>query len=56
MNILQNCVDAVMGQDAFQVADLDIHVQVVLVVFMICFAYMALRSVCRFFLNLGNKF
>lgn len=56
MNLLQDIVNAVMGESAFDVATLDPNVQMVCVVFLIVFAYMALRSVARFFLNLGNKF
>lgn len=56
MNILQDIINAIMGDSAFIVADLDINVQALLCLFLIVFAYMALRSVSRFFLNLGNKF
>ena len=56
MNLLQNIVNAVMGENAFQVAELDINIQMVCVIFMICFVYLALRSMARFFLQLGNKF
>lgn len=56
MNLVQNMVDAIMGDGAFQVADLDINIQALLVVFLALFAYLALRSMARFFLSLGSKF
>lgn len=56
MNLLQDIVNAVMGENAFQVVDLDINIQMICVLFMIGFVYLALRSMTRFFLQLGNKF
>lgn len=56
MNILQNVVNAVMGENAFQVTDLDINIQMICVMIMIGFVYLALRSMARYFLSLGNKF
>lgn len=56
MNLLQDIVNAVMGENAFDVATLDPNVQIVCVIFLVVFAYMALRSMARFFLNLGNRF
>ena len=56
MNILQDIINAVMGADAFQISEVDPNIQLLAVLFMICFVYLALRSMARFFLNLGNKF
>lgn len=56
INILQDIVNAVMGPDAFLVSELDPNVLMLSVIFMVVFSYMALRSLARFFFNLGNKF
>lgn len=56
MNLLQNVIDAMLGEGAFQFSECDPNIQLLAVIFMFVFVYLALRSMARFFFNLGNRF
>lgn len=51
-NLLQNIVDAVLGSDVLSVSDVDPTVLYLSCLFLAYFAYIALRSLARFFLNI----
>lgn len=57
MNLLQDIIDAVNGVGVLDVsADVDKNIVFVASLFLLYFSYLALRSVLRFFMNLGSKF
>lgn len=56
MNLIQSILDVVLGEGVLSVADIDPDLLFLGCLFMGAFAYLALRSLSRWFLTLNNKF